>query len=143
MILLCLAPIVLLGYSHTIQTSWHTSQDISGPMMEVQSCKEGLGGRIAYGSEWVQVGPQYGLSLTLSDKWSVTGQIHGGLGYSNTHHPDSHIRQVTKWNGGVSFMLQYTSYGIKVGYDHMSNGRGLDPTNHGQDMVSMGGYYVF
>lgn len=143
MTLLCLAPIVLLGYSHTIQTSWHTSQDISGPMVEIQSCKEGVGGRLAYSKEWVQVGPQYGLSFSIGQNWSITGQVHGGLGYSNTIHPDSHIRQVTKWNGGVSLMIQYTSYGIKLGYDHMSNGKGLDPTNHGQDMITLGGYYEF
>jgi len=142
MTFLCLAPIILFGYSHTIQTSWHTSQDISGPMVEVQSCKDGLGGRIAYGSAWVQVGPQYGVSYKIQNL-TIIGQLHGGLGYSNTHHPDSHIRQLTKWNGGVSFMLQYARYGVKIGYDHMSNGKGLDPTNHGQDMISMGGYYEF
>jgi len=143
MTLLCLAPLMILGYSHTVQTSWHISQDISGPMVEAQTCKEGLGGRLAYGQEWVQVGPQYGLSFDVGQDWHITGQVHGGLGYSNTFHPDSHIRQVTKWNGGVSFMIQYQRVGVKVGYDHMSNGRGLDPTNHGQDMVSIGGIYEF
>ena len=143
MTLLCLAPLVLLGYSHTVQTSWHTSQDISGPVVEVQTCKDGLGARLAYGKEWVQVGPQYGLSFDVGQNWHITGQVHGGLGYSNTFHPDSHVRQVTKWNGGVSFMIQYQRVGVKVGYDHMSNGRGKDPTNHGQEMVSIGGIYEF
>lgn len=140
---LCLAPLVLLGYSHTIQTSWHSSASISGPYAEIQTCKEGIGGRLAVGTEWVQIGPQYGISWPINKMWTITGQVHGGLGYSNTIHPDSGVRQVTKFNGGISFLIHYDRYSIKVGFDHMSNGRGIDPTNHGVDMVSMGIGYHF
>jgi len=143
MTLLCLAPLLILGYSQSIQTDWHTSQDISGPSIEAQTCKNGLGARVAAGAEWVQVGPQFGLSLPLGQDWAITGQIHGGLGYSNTMHPYTGVRQVTKWNGGVSFMLHYRSFLVRVGYDHMSNGRGVDPTNHGQDMGTVGVGYTF
>lgn len=141
--MLCLAPLLFLGYAQTIQTEWHHSQDISNPYVEVQTCKDGLGGRIAGSGEWIQIGPQYGISWPISQSWSITGQIHGGWGYSNTIHPISGVRQLTKWNGGVSFMIQYERYNVKVGYDHMSNGKGIDPTNHGQDMVTVGGGYEF
>lgn len=140
---LCLAPLLILGYSHIIQTSWHHSSNISAPYAEVQTCKEGLGGRIAFSGEWVQVGPQYGISWPLGQMWSITGQFHGGMGYSNIMHPDSGVRQVTKWNGGVKVLISNQRYVFAIGYDHMSNGRGLDPTNHGQDMVSIGVGYTF
>lgn len=141
MLNLCLAPLVMVGYLQTIQTEWHTSYDISGPMAEIQTCQRGLGGRLAFSGDMVQVGPQYGYTWPISQDWSITGQFHGGMGYSNTIHPDTHIRQITKFNGGVSFLIHYQSYTLKVGYDHMSNGKGLDPTNAGQDMMSyMVGY---
>lgn len=139
----CLTPLLFLGYAQTIQTDWHSSKDISNPYIEAQTCKDGLGARIAGASEWIQIGSQYGISWPISQSWSITGQIHGGWGYSNTIHPHSGVRQVTKWNGGVSFMIQYERCSIKVGYDHMSNGRGIDPTNHGVDMMTVGGGYEF
>lgn len=138
MTLFCLAPLVLAGYAQTVQTSWHHSASLSGPSAEVQSCREGLGMRVAFGAEWVQVGPQVGYTLPLGDDWALTLQAHGGLGYSNTHHPHTGIRQVTKWNGGVALLLSVDRYHVKVGYDHMSNGRGADPTNAGQELVTVG-----
>lgn len=139
----CLAPLLFLGYAQTIQTDWHTSKNISAPYVEAQTCQEGLGARIAGSYEWVQIGPQYGFTLPISQSWSIIGQIHGGWGYSNTIHPETGVRQVTKWNGGVSFMVQYHHISWKIGYDHMSNGRGSDPTNHGQDMITTGIGYTF
>lgn len=143
MIPLCVAPLLLLGYSATIQTDWHTSKDISGPYAEAQTCQDGFGARLAFGAEWVQVGPQFGYTVPLGDDWIVTFQAHGGLGYSNTHHPHTGIRQVTKFNGGVAIILSVDRYSVKAGYDHMSNGRGTDPTNAGQDMWTMGVGYSF
>lgn len=143
MTFLCLAPLVLVGYLQTIQTSWHQSYDISGPMAEVQSCKEGLGARIAFSQDMVQIGPQFGLSWPLGQNWRITGSFHGGLGYSNTFHPETGVRQVTKWNGGVKILISNDPYVFAIGYDHMSNGRGVDPTNAGQDMMSYMVGYIF
>lgn len=140
---MCLIPLLIVGYVHTVQTEWHTSPDLSGAHVEAQTCEKGLGARLAFSTEWVQLGPQYGISWLLGQSWRITGQIHGGMGYSNQIHHDTGVRQVTKWNGGVSFLIHYDSYVVKIGYDHMSNGRGLDPTNHGQDMVSVGVGYTF
>lgn len=134
---LCLIPLILAGYTGTIQTSWHTSQDLSGGYVEAQTCKEGLGLRLAASTEWVQVGPQFGYTLPLGKRWMITMQAHGGLGYSNTHHPRTGVRQITKWNGGLALIAGYERYHMKIGYDHMSNGRGLDPTNAGQDFWSV------
>lgn len=141
--LLCFAPLVLAGYAGTIQTSWHTSADISGPYAEIQSCKDGLGLRLAAGEKWVQVGPQLGYTVKLGGPWSITGQAFGGLGYSNTHHPVTGIRQVTKWNGGLAVMLNYGAWSVRGAYSHSSNGRGIDPTNHGQDQYLISAGYTF
>ena len=138
MTLLCLMPLVLAGYAGTIQTSWHHAQDISGGYVEAQTCKKGLGLRVAASTEWVQVGPQLGYEQRLGDDWALIFQVHGGLGYSNTFHPVNRRRQVTKWNGGVNVILSVDRYHMKIGYDHMSNGRGIDPTNAGQDLWSTG-----
>ena len=143
MTLFCLAPFILAGYAGTIQTDWHTSADISGPYAEVQTCKDGFGARVAFGEKFVQVGPQFGYTIPLGDDWSITLQAHGGMGYSNTHHPNTGVRQVTKWNGGLAVLLNVDRYSVKIGYDHSSNGRGLDPTNAGQDQWSVGVGYSF
>lgn len=140
---LCLIPLIIMGYTQTIQTEWHTSKDISGPSIEVQTCARGLGARVAGGQEWVQIGPQYGYTWPINEMWAITGQVHGGLGYSNTFHPDTRVRQVTKWNGGLDILVHYGRYSMKVGYDHNSNGRGVDPTNHGIDQISVGMGYTF
>ena len=135
---LCMIPMLFLSYTATIQTSWHTSASLDSPSFEFQTCRDGFGGRVAASDQFVQAGPQYGYTWQISGPWSVTANIHGGLGFSNTIHPTSGIRQVTLYNGGVGISLNYDRYSVKCGYDHMSNGRGLDPTNHGQDLVTCG-----
>jgi hypothetical protein len=140
---MCLAPLVMVGFLQTIQTSWHSSKDISGGMAEIQTCKEGLGGRMAFSPDMVQIGPSWGISWPINELWSFGVGFHGGLGYSNTMHPDTGVRQITKWNGGLSLMVQYSHYVGKIGYDHNSNGRGIDPTNHGIDHISYMMGYVF
>lgn len=138
MTLLCSTLLVVAGYAGSITTDWHHAQDLSGVFVEVQTCKAGFGLRAAASTEWVQVGPQFGYTVFGSQDWSVTLQAHGGLGYSNTHHPQTGIRQVTKWNGGLAVVVGYDRVHVKLGYDHMSNGRGVDPTNAGQDFWSVG-----
>lgn len=130
----CLLPLLLIGYAQSIDTPWHHNRGIGGAYAEVQTCKEGLGARIAGSNQWIQVGPQYGHTITLTESLSLTAQIHGGLGYSNTHY-DNH-RQITLYNGGVAILLSYQSYSVKIGVDHMSNGRGFVETNRGQDMAT-------
>lgn len=134
--LFCLAPLALAGYVGIVQTPTHHSEDIGGAYTEFQSCKEGFGARLAFGAEWVQAGPQFGYTIPFGDDWALTIQGHGGLGYSNSHHPITGVRQVTKFDGGVTIILSVDRYLLKVGYDHMSNGRGYDPTNSGQEMIS-------
>ena len=143
MLRLCLAPLLIAGYAHTIQLPHHHSADIGGAYVEAQTCKDGLGARVALNSEFFQAGPQYGFTVPLGDDWALTFQVHGGLGYSNTHHPISGVRQVTLYNGGVAVLLSVDRYSVKVGYDHLSNGRGYDLMNTGQDLLTSGVGYSF
>jgi hypothetical protein len=140
---LCLIPLVFASYTHSIQTSWHHSANIGGPSAEFQTCRDGLGARLAFNEHFVQAGPQWGWTIPFGDDWSVTLNVHGGLGYSNTHHPLSGVRQVTKFNGGLSVSLNVDRYSVKVGYDHLSNGKGVSPVNVGQDLASIGVGYSF
>lgn len=143
MTLLCSAMLAIAAYTGTIETNWHRSADLSGPSAEVQTCKNGFGVRLAWADDWVQAGPQFGYTWPIGAAWAITTQIHGGLGYSNTHHPDTGIRQITLYNGGIGLLVGYDRYVLKVGYDHMSNGTGLNSRNVGQDQWSMGVGYQF
>lgn len=138
MFALCLAPVVFALYTHNVQTSWHTSADIGGPSAEVQSCRDGLGGRLAFSDQFVMAGVQYGYAFALTALLSMTLNIHGGYGGSTTIHPKSGIRQITTFNGGLGVSLNLDRYSLKVGYDHLSNGSGSNPANIGQDLISMG-----
>ena len=135
---LCMIPMLFLSYTATIQTSWHTSADIGGPSAEFQTCRDGLGGRVAFNDQFVQAGPQYGYTWQISGPWSVTANIHGGYGGSNTVHPRTGVRQITTLNVGASVSLNLDRYSLKLGADHMSNGSGLNPANVGQDMITVG-----
>lgn len=138
--MICLIPLILLGYSHSVQTSWHHNTPVSGLYGEVQSCQEGVGIRLAASDQWVQVGPQYGYSFQVGPV-IVTPSIHGGLGYSNEIH--RRRRQISYFNVGIGINIQYDHLIIKGGYEHMSNGQFGHPSNHGQDMLLVGGGYVF
>lgn len=135
---LCLIPVAFALYTHTLQFPHHHSDDIGGLSAEVQTCRDGLGGRVAFNDQFVQMGPQFGYTIPLGDDWSITLNVHGGLGYSNTFHPLSRVRQVTTINVGASVSLNLAHYSLKFGMDHMSNGSGFNPTNVGQDMLSIG-----
>ena len=143
MTLFCTALFIAASYTSTIETNWHKSANLSGPSAEVQTCKDGFGARVAWADDWVQAGPQFGYTWPIYGAWSITAQIHGGLGYSNTHHPDTRIRQITLYNGGVDMLVNYGHYSVKIGYDHMSNGSGMNARNIGQDQWSVGVGYSF
>ena len=128
----CLLPIFFIGYASSITTDWHHNREISSPFVEVQTCKDGLGARLAASHTFAQLGPQYGHTVRLTDSLSLTMQVHGGLGYSNETY--NNHRQITRYNGGVALLLNYRSWSVKGGLDHMSNARGFVETNRGQDM---------
>lgn len=141
---LCLVPVVMLLYGTTIQTEWHHSADISGVYGQIQTCKDGLGAHAKIAEEWVTFGVQYGLTFNITERVEFTMQPQAGGSYSNTTHPESRVRQVTKFEAGLALMLTYDQrYVVNLEYTHMSNGQGLSPTNAGQDVYGVGVGYIF
>lgn len=138
--MICFIPLILLGYSHSIQTNWHHNTPVDSAYGEVQSCQDGIGVRLAASDKWVQIGPQYGYMFHVGS-WVITPSIHGGLGYSNEVYQRQ--RQISYFDIGIGLNIQYDHLIIKVGYEHMSNGQFGHPSNHGQDMVLVGGGYAF
>ncbi len=141
---LCLAPLLILGANHAVQTSWHQSEHITAPFVEVQTCRDGFGAHVAAGIHpWAAVGLHYGLTYHITPEWSVTFQPRGGYGYSNTVHPINHYRQITRFEVGAEILTCRISWCGIVGYRHMSNGRGDVKTNSGIDFLELGLGYQF
>jgi hypothetical protein len=142
-IMLCLAPIILLGYVTAIQTSWHDSAQVHPLMGQVQTCKDRLGLHLKAGAEpWVAGGVHYGFTWPIKENMEFTLQPQMGLSYSNTQHPYQG-RQITKFEAGVALMLTYQRTVVSLEYTHMSNGKGVDPTNAGLDLVGIQVGYRF
>jgi hypothetical protein len=141
--MLCLAPILLLGYVTTIQTPWHTSAEMHPMMAQIQTCKDRLGLHLKVGAEpWVAGGLHYGFTWPIAQNMEFTIQPQMGFSYSNTHHP-TQGRQVTKFEAGLAFMLTYNRTVVSLEYTHMSNGKGVDPTNAGVDLWAIQVGYRF
>lgn len=144
MTLFCFIPMLWIGYGQSIQTDWHTSADLSGPVVSVETCHTGISAHVRAGAEWVAYGLHYGHAWPLTKHLSLNAQIGGGGHYSNTIHPHSSIRQVTRFSFQANVSLIYKRVGLSCGYDHGSNGRGIDPSNAGQDILSCSlGYQLF
>lgn len=143
--MMCLAPLILMGAAYTIQTDWHHSATFNPYYMQAQTCKDGLGAHIKVGAEpFITGGIHYGFTWSITDALDLTLQPQAGLSYSNTMHPASHIRQITKFEAGLAVMLTVKGqYVISLEYTHMSNGRGYDPTNAGVDLAGLQVGYRF
>ncbi len=136
---LCFAPFLILGFSHAVQTSWHTSESINAPYAEVQTCRDGLGAHLAASTHpWVAGGVHYGFTWHLNEEWALTIQPKAGLSYSNTIDPASNYRQITRFELGVQTNLCRNDWCGVAGYRHMSNGRGSVETNAGIDLIEFG-----
>lgn len=135
--ILCWVPLILLGYSYTIETSWHQSANVDAPYVQVQSCKDGLGvhGMVS-AAPWASGGVHYGFTKTYK-KVSMTLQPKLGLGYFNHHHPVNRQRQIGRFEVGLAAMVQVERYVLSVEYTHLSNGEGWKPTNIGLDLVGV------
>lgn len=126
-----------------IETSWHKQEDLTGPYVQVQTCKKGLGGYVKGNHEWVAGGVQFAPSWQLSNGVSISVPIQGGGSYSNTINPKNGIRQITKFHFGGGVTVSYDRYSILMEYNHLSNGKGIDPTNEGQDNLGVMAGYSF
>lgn len=140
----CFAPLIAVGaLIYSVETSWHTQESLVGPYVQVQTCSRGLGSYMKGNHEWVAGGIQYAPHVELGRGFSLSFPLQGGGSYSNTIHPTTRVRQITKFHAGVGVVLRYQQYSVLVEYNHMSNGRGINPTNTGQDNIGVQVGYQF
>mgnify|MGYP001187785187 CR=1 FL=1 len=141
--MLCLIPLLLVGYSATIHTAWHVSQNSDAPYVQAQTCKTGLGlhGKVS-AAPWASGGVHYGMTWSPSKDIELTVQPQVGLSYFNQHHPYGH-RQIGRFEVGLALMVSYQRVHLNLEYTHLSNGEGSSPTNIGLDLVGLQVGYAF
>lgn len=134
---LCLAPLVLLGYAWTIQTSWHHSADVDAFYAQAQTCKTGFGlhGKVS-AAPWVSGGLHYGWTWEPKPEVELTVQPQLGLSYFNVEGPNGH-RQIGRFEVGMALMASFRRVHVVLEYQHMSNGEGTHPGNVGLDLVGL------
>ena len=132
--MLCLAPIIMVGYAFTIQTDWHQTTDVSAPIVELQSCESGLGlhGKLSTDGLYAG-GVHYGFTGQWGD-WSLTAQPHVGLSYAD--HPIPELPMRTQFEVGAEVLAGYGDFRVSIGYWHLSNA-GLEAPNTGLDMLTL------
>jgi hypothetical protein len=131
---MCLAPVILLGYLLTVQTSWHQTTAMDAPMLEVQTCETGLGAAAHVSASGLAglVG-QYGLQWTHGD-WSFTLQPKAGL--SHAMQPVYELPAQTQFQLGLGLLVGYQSWRVGLEYGHASNA-GLASPNIGIDTIAL------
>lgn len=131
--MLCLAPLVLMGYALTMQTSWHHSENVNAHMIEVQTCEKGLGmDAKASTAGLFGLGLQYGFTLVESEKFSLTFLPKAGLSYTTV--PRSELPMTGQFEVGAQFLVGYEDFRVGLEYWHLSNA-GLQKPNIGLDML--------
>lgn len=131
---MCLAPVILIGYLLTIQTSWHQTSTMDAPMLSVQTCEIGIGAAVNVSASGLAglVG-QYGWQWRAGD-WSVTLQPKAGL--SHAMQPVYELPAQTQFQLGLGLLVGYQSWRVGVEYGHASNA-GLVSPNIGIDTISL------
>lgn len=130
--MLCLAPLVLVGYAFPVVTSWHKWRDINAPMVEIQTCETGLGAHVkASQAGLYALGVHYGLTKQWDD-WSVTLSPHAGLSYAD--HDIESLPARKQFELGLQVLGGFKQARIGLEYWHLSNA-GLQSPNIGLDMI--------
>lgn len=131
--MLCLAPLVLMGYALTMQTSWHHSENVNANMIEVQTCEKGLGMDFKASTAGLfGLGLQYGFTLVESEKFSLTFLPKAGLSYTTV--PRYELPMTGQFEVGAQFLVGYEDFRVGLEYWHLSNA-GLQSPNIGLDML--------
>lgn len=135
---LCLAPLFLAGYLHTLPVPTKYQTNVDAAVVEIQSCETGPGVHAkATSSGLYGVGIQYGLTWHPTPRTSMTFQPRGGLSYAD--HPVRELPQQTQMEVGAQVLLGLDQYRVAVEYWHLSNA-GMRQPNIGLNMlIFMGG----
>lgn len=138
---LCFAPVILLGYALTVQTSWHhTEKNVDGGLLQFQTCETGVGLDVkATTSGLFGMGIQYGFQWKDGNK-SVAFQPK--VGVSHTSESMAELPMKTQFELGSGLLFGYKDMRVGVEYWHMSNA-GLKKPNEGVDMLLVQTGWVF
>src|SRR5574341_294369 len=130
--MMCLAPLVLIGSLVSIETSWHRTDSVVSPMLEVQTCERGIGLDVkAASAGYYGLGMQYGWQWQF-DPFSVGLLPKAGLSYVD--HPVSALPMRTQFEVGAQLLTGYQSFRLGIEYWHLSNA-GLRQSNIGMDFL--------
>lgn len=137
---MCLAPVILLGYLLTIQTSWHQTTTMDAPAMTVQTCETGLAAAANVSASGLAglVG-QYGWQWQSGD-WSATMQPKAGV--SHAMQPVYELPSQTQFQLGMGVLGGYRSWRLGLEYQHLSNA-GLASPNIGIDLIAVQSGFAF
>lgn len=137
---MCFAPVILLGYLLTIQTSWHHTTTMDAPAMTVQTCETGIAAAANVSASGLAglVG-QYGWQWRSGD-WSATIQPKAGL--SHAMQPVYELPSQTQFQLGMGVLVGYQQWRVGLEYQHLSNA-GLASPNIGLDLLVLQTGWVF
>jgi hypothetical protein len=131
--MLCFAPVLLLGYALTMETSWHKTTNVDGVVIEAMTCEKGLGMDFKASTAGLYgLGLQYGLTVFEGEKFSLTFLPKAGLSYSSVQRKE--IPMQGQFEVGAQFLGGYENYRMGLEYWHLSNA-GLQEPNIGLDML--------
>lgn len=131
----CFAPLIMAGYLFTVQTSWHHSENVSAPYLEVQTCESGMGAHVkASAAGLYGAGIHYGFTHEFNEKWRITFQPKGGASYAD--HPIHELPLRTQFEVGAGVLVGYEQFRMGIEYWHLSNA-GLRDPNIGVDMIGL------
>jgi hypothetical protein len=140
MLPLCMIPLILVGYTTTLDWSKTPPPNENGPILEVQSCERGLGGHVKVTSRGLYaVGFQYGLGTELGP---VSVTLQPRMGFSATDHTNRNLPQGVQFEVGLQFLIGIEQYRLALDYWHLSNAGITDP-NIGMDLLGVLVGYAF
>ena len=136
----CFAPVVLMGYLMTLQTTWHHTATFDAPMLEVQTCERGIGADVKVSASGLSaIDLQYGWQWR-NEAWSLTIQPKAGL--SHAMQPVYELPSQTQFSLGASLLMGYQQWRVAMEYWHLSNA-GLAEPNIGLDLLVLSRGWAF
>lgn len=138
--LMCLAPLLLVGYLLTVQTPWHHTSSFDAPLIEVQSCETGLGVDAKASTSGL-----YGLGLQYGWTWAhdrVSFTVQPKVGISYVDHPERALPLRTQFEVGGQLLFGYNRFRVGIEYWHLSNAHLRQP-NIGIDALILQTGWIF
>lgn len=131
---MCLSPSLVFGVLGTLQPNKSHVSDFDGAYVEVQSCPTGFGVHgFASSSGLVAGGIQYGFTVPLTDRATLTVQPRFGVSHTMRRDVPELPMETQFWTGAAVF-LSRNGYHLGAMWGHASNA-GLHERNAGLDVV--------